>query len=91
VLAPKVRVNAVAPGLTLPTEDYRPAQMVALEQMMPLERLPEPEQIADAVAWLASAETVTGQTIYVDGGASLRSFERDFMYLGSADTVPDQP
>jgi pteridine reductase len=34
-LAPKVRVNAVAPGLTLPTEDYRPAQMVRLAQMMP--------------------------------------------------------
>jgi pteridine reductase len=89
-LAPKVRVNAVAPGLTLPTEDYRPAQMVALAQMMPLERLPEPDEIADAVVWLAGAESVTGQTIYVDGGASLRSFERDFVFLGSADNSPDQ-
>ncbi|WP_219893979.1 SDR family oxidoreductase [Aquisediminimonas profunda] len=89
-LAPRVRVNAVAPGLTLPTEDYRPAQMVALEAMMPLERLPEPDQIADAVLWLANAEAVTGQTIYVDGGASLKSFERDFVYLGSADTGPNQ-
>ncbi len=86
-LAPGVRVNAVAPGLTLPTEEYRPAQMVALEAMMPLGRLPEPDQIADAVAWLANAEAVTGQTIFVDGGASLKSFERDFVYLGSADTV----
>lgn len=83
-LAPKVRVNAVAPGLTLPTEDYRPAQMVELADMMPLKRLPEPEEVADAVLWLASAESVTGQTIYVDGGASLRSFERDFLFLGSA-------
>jgi pteridine reductase len=89
-LAPKVRVNAVAPGLTLPTEDYRPAQMVALAEMMPLERLPEPDEIADAVVWLAGAESVTGQTIYVDGGASLRSFERDFVFLGSAGSSPDQ-
>lgn len=89
-LAPKVRVNAVAPGLTLPTEDYRPAQMVALEAMMPLKRLPEPDEIADAVAWLANAEAVTGQTLYVDGGASLKSFDRDFIYLGSADTDPGQ-
>lgn len=89
-LAPRVRVNAVAPGLTLPTEDYRPAQMVALETMMPLKRLPEPDEIADAVSWLANAEAVTGQTIYVDGGASLKGFDRDFIYLGSAGTVPDQ-
>jgi pteridine reductase len=89
-LAPKIRVNAVAPGLTLPTDDYRPAQMVALGKMMPLERLPEPDEIADAVLWLANAETVTGQTIYVDGGAALRSFDRDFVYLGSADMGQDE-
>lgn len=89
-LAPRVRVNAVAPGLTLPTDDYRPAQMVALEQMMPLERLPEPDEIADAVLWLANADSVTGQTVYVDGGAALRSFERDFVFLGSA-SIPQDP
>ena len=89
-LAPKIRVNAVAPGLTLPTDDYRPAQMVALEKMMPLERLPEPHEIADAVIWLANADAVTGQTLFVDGGAALRSFERDFVYLGSADTGQDE-
>jgi pteridine reductase len=81
-LAPKLRVNAVAPGLTLPTEDYRPAQMVRLAQMMPLERLPEPDEIADAVLWLAGAESVTGQTIFVDGGAAMKQFDRDFLFLG---------
>jgi pteridine reductase len=81
-LAPKVRVNAVAPGLTLPTEDYRPTQMVALGEAMPLRRLPEPEDVADAVLWLAGAQSTTGQTIYVDGGASMKSFERDFVFLG---------
>lgn len=81
-LAPGVRVNAVAPGLTLPTDDYRPAQMVRLAAMMPLQRLPEPAEIADAVLWLAEAESVTGQTIFVDGGANLISFARDFVHLG---------
>jgi pteridine reductase len=81
-LAPKVRVNAVAPGLTLPTEEYRPAQMVQLAKMMPLERLPDPDEIADAVLWLAGAESVTGQTIFVDGGASMKAFDRDFLFLG---------
>lgn len=89
-LAPHIRVNAVAPGLTLPTEDYRPAQMVALEAMMPLGHLPEPAEIADAVDWLANAESVTGQTIYVDSGALLRNSERDFIFVGSADTDPDR-
>lgn len=81
-LAPKLRVNAVAPGLTLPTQEYRPAQMVRLAAMMPLGRLPDPDEIADAVAWLAQAEAVTGQTIFVDGGASLKQFDRDFLFLG---------
>ncbi len=83
-LAPKLRVNAVAPGLTLPTQDYRPAQMVKLARMMPLERLPDPDEIADAVHWLAGAESVTGQTIFVDGGASLKVFDRDFVFLGDS-------
>jgi pteridine reductase len=81
-LAPRIRVNGVAPGLTIPTDEYRPAQMVALEAMMPLARLPEPDDIADAVLWLAGAEATTGQTIFVDGGASLKSFDRDFVFLG---------
>jgi len=81
-LAPRARVCAVAPGLTLPTEDYLPAQMVRLEQEMPLGMLPDPEDVAEAVVYLAGANAVTGQTIFVDGGAHLRSFGRDFLYLG---------
>ncbi len=84
-LAPQIRVNAIAPGLVLPTDDYRPAQMQKLAAMMPLGRLPEPDDVADAVIWLAGATATTGQTLFVDGGASLKSFERDFMFLGAAD------
>jgi pteridine reductase len=81
-LAPRVRVNGVAPGLTLPTADYRPAQMAALEAAMPLAVLPEADDIADAVIWLAQAQATTGQIIFVDGGASLKSFPRDFVFMG---------
>lgn len=80
-LAPRVRVNAVAPGLTLPTDEYAPGQMERLGDMMPLGRLPTPEDIADAVFWLANAPATTGQTIFVDGGANLKSFDRDFLFL----------
>ncbi|WP_298191093.1 SDR family oxidoreductase [Novosphingobium sp.] len=80
-LAPRVRVNAVAPGLTLPTPDYTEEQWQRLTALMPLERLASPDEIAEAVLFLAGARAVTGQTIFVDGGAHLESFARDFVYL----------
>lgn len=81
-LAPRVRVNGVAPGLVLPTADYNDAQWERLRAMMPLERLPTPEDVASAVVWLARAPAVTGQTIFVDAGANLEAYPRDFVYLG---------
>jgi NAD(P)-dependent dehydrogenase (short-subunit alcohol dehydrogenase family) len=77
----KARVNGVAPGLTLPTADYSDQQMARLAARMPLGALPTPDEIADAVAYLVQAESVTGQTIFVDGGAHLASFDRDFVNL----------
>ncbi|MDE2563473.1 MAG: SDR family oxidoreductase [Sphingomonadales bacterium] len=80
-MAPRIRVNAVAPGLTLPTPDYTEAQWERLARLMPLERLATPGEIAEAVRYLACARSVTGQTIFVDAGAHLESFPRDFVYL----------
>lgn len=79
--APHVRVNAVAPGLTLPTQDYAPGQMDRLSTAMPLNLLPTPDAIAEAALYLAKAPHVTGHTIFVDGGANLRSYERDFVRM----------
>jgi NAD(P)-dependent dehydrogenase (short-subunit alcohol dehydrogenase family) len=80
-LAPQIRVNAVAPGLTIATPDYDDVQMERLSTLMPLARLPQAEEIAQAVLYLAGASAVTGQTLYIDGGAHLRSYDRDFMHL----------
>lgn len=80
-LAPHVRVNAVAPGLTIATPDYDEQQMERLGALMPLGCLPQAEQIAEAVLYLAGAHAVTGQTLYVDGGAHMVSFGKDFMHL----------
>lgn len=77
----RARVNAVAPGLTMATSDYTAKQVDRLAQRMPLRALPTPAQIADAVAYLARAEAVTGQTIFVDGGAHLAPLGRDFVAL----------
>lgn len=77
----RARINAVAPGLTLATGDYSDGQMERLAARMPLGALPTPGQIAEAVLYLARAEAVTGQTIFVDGGAHLAPMARDFVYL----------
>lgn len=83
-LAPGIRVNGVAPGLTLPTPDYDDAQWQALEQMMPLDRLAKAQDIADAVLYLDQAKSVTGQLLFVDGGAHMDSYHRDFVHLGKS-------
>jgi NAD(P)-dependent dehydrogenase (short-subunit alcohol dehydrogenase family) len=67
-LAPRVRVNAVAPGPTLPSPRQDPAQFAAQAAALPLEHGPSPEAIAAAVVFLAVSDSVTGETIAVDGG-----------------------
>jgi len=69
--APTVRVNAIAPGLTLPADDLPPAEWQRLVSRLPLQRPAETDEIASALTFLLKNEYVTGQTIVVDGGYSL--------------------
>jgi NAD(P)-dependent dehydrogenase (short-subunit alcohol dehydrogenase family) len=76
-LAPGVRVNALAPGLVktdFARALWEPAEDLAAAQV-PLQRLGEPEDIANAALYLASdlASWVTGHTLVVDGGALIRT------------------
>lgn len=70
-LAPKLRVNAVAPGPTLPSLGQTDAQFATQATALPLKRGPTPEDLAAAVVYLAQAKSVTGVTIAVDGGQHL--------------------
>ena len=72
-LAPKVRVNGVAPGAIAWPEDgqFEPAERERIVSTTPLARIGVPEDIAQAVHFLACAPFVTGQIIAVDGGRSL--------------------
>jgi NAD(P)-dependent dehydrogenase (short-subunit alcohol dehydrogenase family) len=70
-LAPRVRVNAVAPGPTLPSPRQDEKEFAAQAAQLPLGRGPTPEDIAQAVLYLASAAAVSGVTIAVDGGQHL--------------------
>ena len=79
--APRVRINAVAPGMTLPGGDYAADQWDRLAGAMPLGRNSEPADIAEAVAYLLGAGATTGQLLFVDGGANLESHARDFVHM----------
>lgn len=74
-----IRINAVSPGTirTPGVEKYfqeQPQQKEMLMQSMPMARLGEPEEIAEAVVFLLSdrASYITGQLLSVDGGAAVR-------------------
>ena len=78
-LAPKLRVNAVAPGPTLPSPRQSDEQFAVQAAAVPLKRGPSPEDIAAAVLYLAQAKSVTGTLIAVDGGQHLawRTIDND--------------
>jgi NAD(P)-dependent dehydrogenase (short-subunit alcohol dehydrogenase family) len=70
-LAPRVRVNAVAPGPTLRSVNQSRDDFVRQSAAVALGRGPTPEEIAEAVVYLAGAASVTGQMLAVDGGQHL--------------------
>jgi pteridine reductase len=70
-LAPKIRVNAIAPGLVLPSESVTPEEWQKLVDRLPLKHPASVNEIAAALEYLLKNESVTGQTIIVDGGYSL--------------------
>jgi NAD(P)-dependent dehydrogenase (short-subunit alcohol dehydrogenase family) len=70
-LAPRIRVNAVAPGPSLKAERQSQANFDAHVKATLLQRPSSPEDIAGAVAYLMSAPAVTGQMIVVDSGQHL--------------------
>jgi NAD(P)-dependent dehydrogenase (short-subunit alcohol dehydrogenase family) len=80
-LAPTVRVVGVAPGLTLLSGDQSEAGFSSAHQATPLGRSSTPQDVADAVCYLASARAITGTTLYVDGGQHLMALPRDVMFL----------
>lgn len=70
-LAPNLRVNAVAPGPTLPSPRQSDRDFATQAAALPLQRGPSPDDVAAAVLYLARAASVTGVTIAVDGGQHL--------------------
>ena len=70
--APKIRVNAVAPGAVLLPDDWDESVRKKLIETTPLKRLGSPRDVADAVMFLLQNDYLTGETLVVDGGRRLR-------------------
>lgn len=69
--APKIRVNAIAPGFVLQSDVVSSEEWQRLIGRIPLKRPARTEEIASALEFLLENEYITGQTIVVDGGYSL--------------------
>jgi NAD(P)-dependent dehydrogenase (short-subunit alcohol dehydrogenase family) len=70
-LAPRIRVNGIGPGPTLPSPRQSIEQFRRQGEMMPLQHGTSPEEIAGAVRFILSAPSLTGQMIALDGGQHL--------------------
>lgn len=72
LLAPRIRVNAIAPGTVLLPENFDPGFAAHLTETTPLKRDGSPEDVVQAMLYLLNAAYVTGETIIVDGGRHVR-------------------
>ncbi|MEI6054596.1 MAG: SDR family oxidoreductase [Lentisphaerota bacterium] len=69
--APSIRVNAIAPGFVIPPSNMVNSTMEKSLRKVPMGKAVPFEDIAKACIFIAEAESLTGQTIFLDGGASL--------------------
>jgi NAD(P)-dependent dehydrogenase (short-subunit alcohol dehydrogenase family) len=69
--APRVRVNAIAPGLVLPSENVSPEDWERLVKRLPIPRTATLDEITSTLEFLLKNEYITGQTLVVDGGYAL--------------------
>ncbi|WP_417496475.1 SDR family oxidoreductase [Maricaulis sp.] len=76
-LAPRVRVNAIAPGLTLPSGTQSEAEFERAHQTNPMQGGSTPDDIVRAVRFIVATPSMTGETITIDGGEHLMRRIRD--------------
>lgn len=78
--APAIRVNAIAPGVTLLSGEMDESAFQRAHKLAALGRSSSVQDIADAVVMLDAATSITGQTIAVDGGQHLVPRGRDVAF-----------
>lgn len=70
-LAPRIRIAAIAPGIVYESAGMVPGRLDTIARRLPLRRTPDPGAVARALEYLIATPSVTGETLYVDGGESL--------------------
>ena len=75
------RVYGLAPGAMLPSHDQREDEHELSGRMNLLQRLTDPQELADAALFLAQGWLESGQTLYIDSGQHLLAQPRDVLYL----------
>ncbi len=70
-LGPEIRVNAVAPGMILPSMDHTEDDLKRMSLKLPLQRKGDESKVVSALLFLMQNEYVTGECIFVDGGEHL--------------------
>ncbi len=70
-LAPSVRVNAIAPGIVLPSVDMTAKEMEEKIAALPLKQKTNPTQIYEAIKFFLNTSSITGETLILDGGQHL--------------------
>jgi NAD(P)-dependent dehydrogenase (short-subunit alcohol dehydrogenase family) len=76
-LAPKIRVCGIAPGITLPAAKQSEQKFQLAWRANPLQRGSTPDDIARAALLILQTPSITGTTLYVDGGEHLMRRSRD--------------
>jgi NAD(P)-dependent dehydrogenase (short-subunit alcohol dehydrogenase family) len=72
-----VRVNTVSPGMIATPlwsgmgDDARAARFAAVAERLPVKRMGQPEDVANAIAYLVTTPYATGSTVLVDGGGAI--------------------
>lgn len=70
-LGPNIRVNAVAPGMILPSTLHNEDDLDRMSRMLPLQKKGDETKVVSAIDFLIQNEYITGECIYVDGGEHL--------------------
>ena len=76
-LAPRIRVNSVAPGHVLTSDILDADSLKAVQTQSPLGFGPSANDVSEAVFFLANSPSITGQTIFVDSGERFRQMGKD--------------
>lgn len=85
--APRVRVNGIAPGITLPSGGQSEAEFARAHRLNPLQGGSTPADVIRTVRFILATPAMTGETIIVDGGQHLDARNGDVMY---ARDVPEE-